>query len=210
MSAVPGDRRARLRRGTVLSIESVPASPGGHPAGPPAFYRWRRRAADPEEQLRRVHAIAATMGVALVEAVTGGRPVEQLARWVHPRVLERLRLRAGIESRAASAAPGATGRSTARVVVPGRRSGTGPSPRRQAGGGAGGGSAGPTEADDAARAPRRYGPRETRLRRVRAIRVAPEEYEASVVVDDGERTRALALRIHKPRGQWQIVEAEIG
>jgi hypothetical protein len=177
MSTVPEDPRVRLRRGTVLSIESVPAAPGTHPAGPPPYYRWRRRSTDPEEQLRRVHAIAATMGVALVEVVTGGRSADQLARWVHPRPLARLRLRAGIEG----------GRGMARKAA--------------------GASGGPGAASSGTR---RFGTRDARLRRVRAILVAPDEYEASVAVDDGERTRAIALRIHKPRGQWQIVEAEIG
>lgn len=49
-----------------------------------------------------------------------------------------------------------------------------------------------------------------RPQRVRAVQVAEDEYEASVVVAVGGRCRALAVRIHKPRGQWQIVEAEIG
>lgn len=47
-------------------------------------------------------------------------------------------------------------------------------------------------------------------RRVRAIPVGQGEYEAGVVVDNGVRSRALALRIHKSQGQWQIVDAEIG
>ncbi|WP_242650367.1 Rv3235 family protein [Rothia kristinae] len=39
---------------------------------------------------------------------------------------------------------------------------------------------------------------------------APDEYEAAVVVRVEDRCRALALRIHRVRGQWQIVAAEIG
>ncbi|WP_129658949.1 Rv3235 family protein [Rothia halotolerans] len=200
MSTVPEDPRVRLRRGTVLSIESIPAAPGTHPAGPPPYYRWRRRSTDPEEQLRRVHAIAATMGVALVEVVTGGRSADQLARWVHPRALARLRLRAGIEGAREGARAGRPPGTPATGRGPGRRDLGAPGPGRS-----GAGVPGP-----ASPAPGRFGPRDARLRRVRAILVAPDEYEASVAVDDGERTRAIALRIHKPRGQWQVVEAEIG
>ncbi len=56
----------------------------------------------------------------------------------------------------------------------------------------------------------RFDPKGFRPRRVRAIPVGRGEYEAGVVVDDGDRSRALALRIHKTKGQWQIMDAEIG
>ncbi|WP_369126245.1 Rv3235 family protein [Rothia kristinae] len=49
-----------------------------------------------------------------------------------------------------------------------------------------------------------------RPQRVRAVCAAPDEYEAAVVVRVEDRCRALALRIHRVRGQWQIVAAEIG
>lgn len=163
-----GDQRRVVKQGTVLTIENLRATPRAHPEGPPPFYRWRQRTTDPQEDLRRVHAIAGTMGVAILEVVSGTRSVHQLARWVHPDVLESIARRARIEGAEEPVAPG--------------------SPFQE----------------------RRFDATRLRPRRVRAIPVGNHHYEASVVVDNGSRSRALALRIHKPKGQWQIIKAEIG
>ncbi|MUN54030.1 hypothetical protein GMA10_02110 [Kocuria koreensis] len=161
-------RRRITKRGTVLSIESLRGTPRAHPEGPPPFYKWRNRTTDYREELRRVHAIAGAMGVAIIEVVSGKRSSSQLSRWVHPDVLDRIERRAHLE--------------TAEHPV----------------------------VSEPPFGGRRFDPENLRPRRVRAIPVGNDEYEASVVVDNGERSRALALRIHKPKGQWQIIQAEIG
>lgn len=161
-------RDVPLRKGTVLSIDNIPTTRNGRPAGPQPYYQWRKGATDPQEELRRVHAIAATMGVALVEVVSGRRGIGQITRWVHPDLMPRIQMRRDLETRPHSEPT--------------------PSQRREA-----------TFTESA-----------LRPQRVRAVRVAPEEYEASVVVHNGSRARAVALRIHKPRGQWTVTAVEIG
>ncbi|WP_129359944.1 MULTISPECIES: Rv3235 family protein [Micrococcaceae] len=170
MSSRPEHRGRRRvnKRGTVLSIENLRGTPRAHPEGPPSFYKWRDHSTDPREELRRVHAIAGTMGVAIIEVISGKRSPSQLVRWVHPRVLERIERRATIET--------AEGPVAAEPIFGNKR----------------------------------FNPTNLRPRRVRAIPVGHNEYEASVVVGNGDRCRALALRIHKARGQWQIIQAEIG
>ncbi|MGX6396810.1 Rv3235 family protein [Rothia kristinae] len=161
------------RTGTVLSIRSVPGTPGAHPAGPPPYYQWRRRTVDPEEELRRVHAIAGAVGAAIAEVVAGRRQLHQLSRWVHPMIMHRIRERRDLEAGTPVA----------------------PSPTIVA-------------LDQAPRGSRFSSP--ARPQRVRAVCAAPDEYEAAVVVRVEDRCRAMALRIHRVRGQWQIVAAEIG
>lgn len=169
MTATPQPPRPpKIRRGTVLSVENVPATPGAHPAGPPPYYRWRQRTAEPDEELRRVHAICASMGVSIIEAITGQRPVRQLMRWCEPEIIRKLHQRSLLEG-TGSAPPN-------RTMVQHRP----------------------------------YRTPEIRPRRVRAIHVATEEYEATVIIEQAGRCRALALRLHRPRGQWRIVSLEIG
>lgn len=49
-----------------------------------------------------------------------------------------------------------------------------------------------------------------RVRHARVIRIAPGVAEASVVVDDVDRVRAVALRVEERRGRWRVVVLEIG
>jgi len=48
------------------------------------------------------------------------------------------------------------------------------------------------------------------IRRARACRVGPLVLEASVVADDGERVRAVAVRLEGHRGAWRATALEIG
>lgn len=49
-----------------------------------------------------------------------------------------------------------------------------------------------------------------RVRRVRATEVRPGVHEVAVVVHDGVRVRAAALRVECRRGRWQATALEIG
>lgn len=49
-----------------------------------------------------------------------------------------------------------------------------------------------------------------RARRVRACAVDEHTVEACLVVDDGARVRAVALRLESHRGSWQVTTLEIG
>lgn len=61
---------------------------------------------------------------------------------------------------------------------------------------------------------RAVGPRSARraptVRRARVWRVDEHALEASVVVDDGLRVRAVALRLESHRGSWRATALEIG
>lgn len=48
------------------------------------------------------------------------------------------------------------------------------------------------------------------IRRIRVFRIGDEVTEASVVVDDGPRVRAVAVRLEAHRGRWRAVAMEIG
>jgi hypothetical protein len=48
------------------------------------------------------------------------------------------------------------------------------------------------------------------IRRIRLFRLGEEAAEASVVVDDGPRVRAVAIRLEAHRGRWRAVALEIG
>lgn len=50
----------------------------------------------------------------------------------------------------------------------------------------------------------------TSIRRVRLCRLGDTAVEASVVVDDGPRVRAVAVRLERHRGGWRAVALEIG
>ncbi len=50
----------------------------------------------------------------------------------------------------------------------------------------------------------------TTIRRVRLCRFGTDAVEATVVVDDGPRVRAVALRMELRRGAWRGVALEIG
>jgi hypothetical protein len=48
------------------------------------------------------------------------------------------------------------------------------------------------------------------IRRIRLFRIGDDVAEASVVVDDGPRVRAVAIRLEGHRGRWRAVVLEIG
>lgn len=48
------------------------------------------------------------------------------------------------------------------------------------------------------------------IRRIRLCRLGAGTAEATVVVDDGPRVRAVAVRLEDHRGQWRAVALEIG
>ncbi|GAA4704357.1 MULTISPECIES: Rv3235 family protein [Kocuria] len=52
--------------------------------------------------------------------------------------------------------------------------------------------------------------RAPRVRRVRICSPAPECYEASLVIEESVRARAVALRIERINRQWRVVHLEVG
>lgn len=46
--------------------------------------------------------------------------------------------------------------------------------------------------------------------RARVIRISHLAAEATVIIDDGNRVRAAALRLEEHRGRWQVTVLEIG
>ena len=48
------------------------------------------------------------------------------------------------------------------------------------------------------------------VRRVRVCRLSQLVAEASVVLDDGDRVRAAAIRLESHRGYWRATVLEIG
>jgi len=52
--------------------------------------------------------------------------------------------------------------------------------------------------------------RRPEVRRVRVCRIGEHVAEASVVIDDGRRVRAVAVRLESWRGAWRAVALEIG
>ena len=65
---------------------------------------------------------------------------------------------------------------------------------------------------EAARAPRKLGRlhRNPAVRSVRACEVTPDIYEASAVVIDELRTRAVAVRLERSKQVWRVTALEIG
>ncbi|RKQ37178.1 Rv3235 family protein [Kocuria tytonis] len=52
--------------------------------------------------------------------------------------------------------------------------------------------------------------RAARIRRIRMCSPAPGCYEASLVVDEATRARAVALRIERVARQWRVTHLEVG
>ncbi len=106
------------------------------------------------DELPEPGPVAGAVTLAAVEALSGSRPVVQLARWVTPEVFEQL----------------------------------------------------------TARAPRRPPARQRRatVRTTRSWRVSPRVAEVSVVIHDGDRVRAAALRLEMHRRRWRASVLQIG
>jgi hypothetical protein len=105
-------------------------------------------------------ALAAAIAQASVEAVTGRRPVGQLARWLAPGVFQALRGRAALTARALRASESRAARGAV-------------------------------------------------VRRLMGNALGPHAYEASAVVDDGRRVRAVGLRLETHRGAWRVTELDL-
>ncbi len=175
----------------IRSVEPVPTSPrAGRPAEPrparplTALPRvapsepgepspGRSWAADPADAFRPGEGTEPVRSVppedpgawsgslvrAAVEALTGSRPVAQLARWLTGELYDVLSRRSGLAVRI-------KGRpATARPAV---------------------------------------------VRSVRVCRLSPLVAEAAVVVHDGARVRAAAVRIEAHRGRWRATALDIG
>ena len=113
----------------------------------------RRRAPEPLPDPTR---LCGSLVLAAVQALTGGRPLIQLTRWVTSEVFDAL---------------------AARVATPV----TAPGPARSA-----------------------------VVRRTLLARIGPTVAEATVVVHDGERVRAAALRMEVHRDHWRATVLQIG
>ncbi|HEY0119940.1 MAG TPA: Rv3235 family protein [Cellulomonas sp.] len=138
------DRALRRRR-------TGPCTPGGT-----AGADDRPTTADPSVDPT---SFCGSLALAAVEALSGIRPLAQLARWVSPTVYERTARRAAITAPRGEPSP------------PARR---------------------PT------------------VRRIRVFRLGPGAVEASVVIADGDRVRAVAVRIEPHRGAWRAEDLIIG
>ncbi len=128
-----------------------PSVPGGAAVGVD-----RPTTADPSVD---PFSFCGSLALAAVEALSGIRPLAQLARWVSPTVYERTARRAALTAPRGELSP------------PTRR---------------------PT------------------VRRIRVFRLGPGAVEASVVVADGDRVRAVAVRIEPHRGAWRAEDLIIG
>lgn len=132
--------------------------------------------------------LCGSLVVAAVEALTGSRPVAQLIRWVTPELYETLTDRCLEASHA--------GRRDAETAGP-RRTGTRRTTAPSGTGAVGTGAGGP------------QGRRAT-VRRTRLFRVSPTAAEATVVIHDGYRVRAAAVRVEVHRGHWRATVLQIG
>ena len=131
-------------------------------------------------------ALCGALVLAAVEALAGTRPLTQLTRWVTPGVLEALTAaQTDLRGRRGAAPSRRTSAPVLRV------------PARPAAGGAARGT------------PAVPAPRAT-IRRTLVHRVSPTVAEATVVVHDGARVRAAALRVQVHRGHWRATVLQIG
>lgn len=138
-------------------------------------------AAAPAPELPDPAGVCGAVVLAAVEALRGVRPLAQLTRWVTPGVLDAL-------TRAASDHA--------------RRDGPGGDRRPPA-------PAGPAAVRGRSGQPVAPVPRAT-VRRTHVHRVSPTAAEASVVVHDGSRVRAAAVRVEAHRGHWRASVLQIG
>lgn len=128
-------------------------------------------------------AICCAVAHAAVDAFHGSRPVHQLAKAVSPIVFEQLAAR----SRAQQAINRANGNSR--------------TPNRTYGGA---GASNNAQKTVESRRPT------TRILRARVLRVSPIAAEATVIIQDGARVRAAALRVEEFRGRWRVNVLQIG
>lgn len=135
----------------------------------------------PDPPLPDPTRLCGALVLATVEALGGTRPVAQLTRWLSPELFETLSNRCAEASRERRALP---------TERPPSRSGP---------------SAGPRQPD-----PNRTPVRRATVRRTHLFRVSPTAAEASVVLHDGVRVRAAAVRVEAHRGHWRATVLQIG
>lgn len=124
--------------------------------------------------------------LAAIEAVAGRRPLAQLTRWVTSEVYDDLTR--ACSTAAADRASAAAAARRARPVAPAEVAG----PR------AGAVRGRPVRAGQAT------------VRSTVVSRIGPDTVEASVVIHDGDRVRAAAIRLETHRGRWRVTVMQIG
>lgn len=132
---------------------TVPASPEGPE--------------EPSDELRQVTATARSVAQAAMEAISGTRPVQQLARWMEPDCYDKLVQRAAL----------------VKALQERRRSARDSEPRLH---------------------------RSAAIRSSRVCQASENAYEASLVIVEAARVRAVALRLEFRRGLWKVAALEIG
>ena len=150
---VPANAHTDPPAGTAAMARPVPLRPQGGPVE--------------EDELQHVTATARSVAQACLEAVSGTRQVQQLARWLDPASYEKLVHRSNIV-RAHQAKLRSDGRAPLRLH------------------------------------------RSAVVRSSRVCRDTPSAYEASLVVAEAGRVRAVALRLELVRGLWKVTALEIG
>ena len=177
---------AALDRPAVRSVLS-PVTDSLWPVPAPHADRSRAPLPDPTR-------LCGSLVLAAVQALGGGRPLAQLARWVSPEIFDALAERAAPVALARAASSRATSATTAgRPAVGTRTVGTRTVGTRTATG---------TSTQSPVRNPT--------VRRTHLSWISPTTVEASVVVHDGARVRAAAVRLEVHRGHWRATVLQIG
>lgn len=149
---------------------------------------WPVPAPDPARTTRRLpdpDQLCGSVVLAAVEVLTGVRPITQLTRWVAPRVLDALTAQLATARQDQARGRRDDGSARSRTKARSNDAGTGQRQRVV-----------PT-------------PRAT-VRRVMLSRLDDRTAEACVVLHDGTRVRAAAVRLQVHRGHWRVTVLEIG
>ncbi len=173
LASASGEPRPTIPRrthGEEISPQPAVVTPlaTSRPAKGPAIARRTIAAAPPPTPIvdeKRLSAIAASVGQAAVEVLSGSRPLKQMSQWLDPKSFERLQIRTSLVQNFRR-------RSTGKTDV---------------------------------RLHRGISVRSTRLCQVR-----DGAYEASLVIAEQTRVRAVALRLELRRGNWKVTALEIG
>ncbi|WP_024287688.1 Rv3235 family protein [Cellulomonas sp. KRMCY2] len=128
--------------------------------------------------------LCGSLVLAAVQALGGGRSLAQLQRWVSPEIFDALAERAAPAALSGAASSRAASSRAARTGPAGNRTATGTSTPRAV--------------------------RNPTVRRTHLSWISPTTVEASVVVHDGARVRAAAVRLEVHRGHWRATVLQIG
>ena len=159
--------------------------------------RTTRRLPDPDQ-------LCGSVVLAAVVVLTGVRPITQLTRWVAPRVLDALtaQLATTRQDQARRRPEGDPARTAQRVPAEHRSSTHRPDTS--------GATAGRSNSGGPGRRPRVAPTPRATVRRVMLSRLDDRTAEACVVLHDGTRVRAAAVRLQVHRGRWRVTVLEIG